>query len=178
MNKEAALRTKPSVSFTFSPHFEAVRIKTILWASSSFFFPVTFSNITPMQENIPSLINTALWIFYKTRSPLFETAAGSLEVHVSVFALISDEEKSRRCDFGWFGLWWITDVHFNLFTSFWSSPLSTPVALKITGKWLTDQDCWGKNDCLVLIYLFISTRRHAKEEVEILNCSKWISDET
>lgn len=158
MNKEAALRTKPAVKAPFlSPS------RLIFWGRSNqndplglllffFLFFKHFFITLLMQENIQSLINTASWMFDKTRS-LFETP---WRTRVSICTYLW-WRKSRKCDFG---LWWITDVHFNLFTSFWSSSLSALVTPKIAGRWLTDQDCCGKkNDSFIYLFLGDATPR-------------------
>lgn len=98
-----------------------------------------------------------LWIFYKARSWLWKCSGEPWSTCVSICTSLR-RRKWRKSDFGWTSLWWITDVHFNLFTSFWFSSLSALVRLQIAGDDWQIKTAGVKNDCYSLIYLFISQR--------------------
>lgn len=99
-----------------------------------------------------------LWIFNTATSQLWKCSGEPWSTCVSICTL-QWGRKGRKYDFGWTSLWWITDVHFNLFTSFWFSSLSALLRPQITG------DDWQiktvRVKWLLFPYLFIFHRCNA-----------------
>lgn len=86
---------------------------------------------------------------------------GALKYMCQYLHLAMRKKRGGKYDFGWTRLWWITDVHFNLFTSFWFSSLSSLLQSSDHWRWLTDQDCWGKMIAIPLLIYFFSPRCNA-----------------